>query len=177
MTDHTLWFMCLCPSILNLHPFLLSLSSLPPLQDQRADLAISQLKDERDRLQEEVNALRCGMLPPSASISSSMGSTAMVPGAHAGPLGPNGAADMDGMGAGMLGGEGMGPMGQWGGMGAREGSHSAEMAAMAEELEYLRGTADNLTGQIDIYQVRGQRDGTGAWREEGQRQEGGKEVA
>ncbi|GJP40396.1 hypothetical protein CLOM_g24666 [Closterium sp. NIES-68] len=91
-------------------------------QDQRADIAIGELKGERDQLQEELNQLRMGK----------------------------------GGGAGDVGGSVLGEGSEWsmGGAGGMRGGMegSRELEVLMEEVEYLKGTVDSLSAQLEVFQ-------------------------
>ncbi|CAI5514153.1 unnamed protein product [Closterium sp. Naga37s-1] len=88
--------------------------------DQRADIAIGELKGERDQLQEELNQLRMGR------------------------------------GGGEVGGGGMGEGSEWsmGGPGGMRGGMGGgrEVEMLMEEVEYLKGTVDSLSAQLEVFQ-------------------------
>ena len=64
-----------------------------------------------------------------------------------------------GMGGGMMMSDGTGS--EWSGVGGPGDARNAnaQIAGLMEELEYLKGTAENLSGQLDIYQVNEEREG------------------
>ncbi|CAI5946746.1 unnamed protein product [Closterium sp. NIES-64] len=105
------------------------------VQDQRADMAIGQLKDERDRLQEEVNMLRAGL------------------GGRGGGGGlSGGAGEEEGMDTNSYVADGTESEWSVGGGGGGGAEGMRRVAGLLEEAEFLRGTVGALSAQVEMLQ-------------------------